>query len=95
MTPAGRPSKNFPNWWRGDEHRGKNAVIVYDTRHFRQEAERVQSIADAFERVDPPREVIVPRVRFLGRGEDEGYMIWNAWNYRGPKKVVGEPEDDP
>jgi 4-amino-4-deoxy-L-arabinose transferase-like glycosyltransferase len=96
LTPAGRPSKNFPNWWRKDEHLGKNAVIVYDSRHFRQEADRVQSIADAFERVDPPREVIIPRVRFLGRGEDEGYMIWSAWNYRGPKKVFGETiEDDP
>ena len=96
LTPAGRPSKNFPNWWRRDEHLGKNAVIVYDSRHFRQEADRVQSITESFERVDPPEEVVIPRVRFIGRGDDEKYMIWSAWNYRGPKKTVPLPlEDDP
>jgi 4-amino-4-deoxy-L-arabinose transferase-like glycosyltransferase len=95
MTPAGWPTKNFPIWWRTDEHLGKNAVIVYDTEHYRRETQRVQSIDAAFERVDPPQKVLVPRVRFMGRGDDESYMIWRAWNYRGPRKVVGEtPEED-
>jgi 4-amino-4-deoxy-L-arabinose transferase-like glycosyltransferase len=95
LTPAGRPSKNFPNWWRKDEHLGKNAVIVYDSRHYKLDTERVRGIAESFERVDPPEEVIVPRVRFLNRGDDEKYMIWSAWNYRGPKKVFGAtPEED-
>jgi 4-amino-4-deoxy-L-arabinose transferase-like glycosyltransferase len=87
MTPAGKPTKNFPNWWRLEEHRGKNAVVVYDSRHYERERDRVRSIDESFERVDPPEEVVVPRIRFLGRGDDERYRIWRAWNYRGPKTV--------
>jgi 4-amino-4-deoxy-L-arabinose transferase-like glycosyltransferase len=94
LTPAGRPSKNFPNWWRRDEHLGQNAVIVYDSRHYRLETERVQSIAESFERLAPPEEVVVPRVRILGRSDDESYMIFSAWNYRGPKKVLGATSEE-
>jgi hypothetical protein len=94
LTPAGWPSKNFPKWWRPEGHLGKNAVIVYDVRHFPQEAERVRSIAESFERVDPPEELVIPRVRFMGRGDDERYKIWRAWNYRGPKRVFGVSSGD-
>ena len=84
LTPVGKPSKNFPNWWTPQSHLGKNAVVVYDARHYPQELERVK---ESFERVDPPEEVIVPRVQFMGLGEKERYVLLNAWGYRGPKRV--------
>lgn len=87
LTPAGKPSKNFPNWWRREAYLGKNAVIVYDSRHYHREPERVRAIRDAFERTDAPQEVTIPRVRILGRGDDEKYMIFTGFNYRGPKAV--------
>lgn len=87
MTPAGKPSKNFPNWWRLEDHLGKNAVIVYDSRHYEREPERAKSIRDSFERTSPPRELVIPRVRLLGRGDDERYMIFSGFNYRGPREV--------
>ena len=94
MTPVGKPSKNFPNWWRCEDHLGKNAVVVYDSRHYEKERDRARWIDEAFERVDPPREIVVPRVKILGRGDDERYMVWSAWNYRGPKTVERRSDDE-
>jgi hypothetical protein len=84
LTPAGRPAKNFPNWWRLEDHLGKNAVIVYDGKHYPQE---MPILEEAFERIDAPEQVVVPRVMFLGLGDKEKYFVMNAWNYRGPKRV--------
>jgi 4-amino-4-deoxy-L-arabinose transferase-like glycosyltransferase len=84
LTPAGRPAKNFPNWWRREDHLGKNAVIVYDGKHYPQE---MQFLRDAFERIDAPEEVVVPRVMFMGLADKEKYFVMNAWNYRGSKPV--------
>ncbi|HZE95788.1 MAG TPA: glycosyltransferase family 39 protein [Planctomycetota bacterium] len=93
QTPAGRPSKNFPNWWREEEHRGKNAVIVIEGRRYPQELAR---IAACFERVGPPEDVVVPRIRVLGLGEDAKFSILSAWGYKGPAQVEprAPPSDD-
>ena len=48
MTCVTRLPKNFPNWWRLEDHLGKNAVIVYDSKHYEKEPERVKAIVDAF-----------------------------------------------
>lgn len=85
LTPAGRPSKNFPHWWRADAHRGKNAVIVYDSKRYPREMDRIRA---CFERVDAAEEVRIPRIRFLGRGGDERYWILSAWNYQGSGAVA-------
>jgi 4-amino-4-deoxy-L-arabinose transferase-like glycosyltransferase len=84
LTPAGKPAKNFPNWWRREEHLGKNAVIVYDGKHYPQE---MAILKESFERIDAPEEVVVQRVQFLRLGDNEKYFVMNAWNYRGPKTV--------
>jgi 4-amino-4-deoxy-L-arabinose transferase-like glycosyltransferase len=84
LTPVGKPSKNFPNWWREDEHRGKNAVIVYDGKHYPAEMERIRA---CFERVDAEEVVIIPRVRFAGQGDNEKYYLLSAWNYKGAQKT--------
>ncbi|MBV8879996.1 MAG: glycosyltransferase family 39 protein, partial [Planctomycetaceae bacterium] len=65
LTPAGKPSKNFPNWWVEREHLGKNAVVVYDGKHYPREMDRIRA---CFERIDAPEEIVVPRVRKFGWG---------------------------
>jgi len=84
LTPAGKPSKNFPNWWNQAEHLGKNAVIVYDGRHFPGEMDRIRR---CFDRVDEPELVIVPRLHAGPLGEDERFWVLNAWNYRGAPSI--------
>jgi 4-amino-4-deoxy-L-arabinose transferase-like glycosyltransferase len=93
LTPVGKPSKNFPNWWRAEEHLGKNAVIVYDGKHFPAEMERIRA---CFDRVDEPEEIVVPRVRIAGQGDNEKYYVMSAWNYKGAPKTDprAAPSDD-
>ena len=92
LTPVGKPSKNFPNWWDEKAHLGRNAVIVYDGDHYPAEMDRIRA---CFERVDVAEEVLVPRIRKFGRGEDERYWILSAWNYRGARSVDPRlPSDD-
>lgn len=90
LTPVGKPSKNFPNWWRPEGHLGKNATIVYDSNHYPVEMERIRA---CFERVDHAEEVVIPRVRFLGKVGEEKYWILRAWGYKDPGKV--EPRAAP
>jgi len=93
LTPAGKPSKNFPNWWRPEEHLGKNATIVYDSRHYPAEMDRIRA---CFEQVGGGVEVTIPRVRALGKGADEKYWILSGYGYKGPAKVEprAAPSDD-
>ncbi len=84
LTPVGKPSKNFPNWWNQEGHLGKNATIVYDGKHYPLEMERIRA---CFERVDTAEEVEIPRVRFWGRVGDEKYWILSGWGYKGASKV--------
>jgi 4-amino-4-deoxy-L-arabinose transferase-like glycosyltransferase len=88
LTPVGKPSKNFPNWWREDDHRGRNAVIVYDGKHYPAEMERIRA---CFERVDAEELVVIPRVRVAGQGDNEKYWILSAWNYKGARKTEPRP----
>ncbi len=78
FTAVGHPSKSFPHWWRPEDFLGKNAVVVYDVKHWPIYKDRVDR---AFERVDAPVEVAVPRFG----GEVERYYLLRAWNYRGPR----------
>jgi 4-amino-4-deoxy-L-arabinose transferase-like glycosyltransferase len=88
LTPAGKPSKNFPNWWREEGYRGKNAVIVYDGKHYPQEMERIRA---CFERVDSEERIVVPRIRFLGKGSDEDYVLLRGWGYKGAPRAEPRP----
>ena len=94
MTPLGKPSKNFPNWWKPERYLGRNALIVV-------EAKKIDAIrpfaAEAFERIGPPERVTVPRVEAIGRQDrKKEYDLFMAWNYRGPKVVDkrAAPSDD-
>src|SRR6185295_3340812 len=87
LTPAGKPAKNFPNWWRLEDHLGKNAVVVYDAAHYAREPERVKAIVESFERVGPVDQVLIPRVHLSRHEDPDRYMIFSAWHYRGPKTV--------
>jgi len=92
LTPVGKPSKNFPNWWEEKSHLGRNAVIVYDGDHYPAEMDRIRR---SFERVDAAEEVVVPRIRRFGRGDDDRYWILSAWNYRGAPSIEPRaPSDD-
>jgi 4-amino-4-deoxy-L-arabinose transferase-like glycosyltransferase len=84
LTPLGRPSKNFPNWWDPGPHLGRNAVVVVEAKKLA----AVQALAEeAFERVDPPLRVTVPRVDAFGKqNRKREYDLFTAWNYRGPRK---------
>jgi 4-amino-4-deoxy-L-arabinose transferase-like glycosyltransferase len=91
LTPVGKPSKNFPNWWRQQEHLGKNAVIVCDAKKYRAEEKRIRA---SFDRSDPAQEVVVPRVRKFGLGQDDAYVIFRAWNYKGAPNVEPQVSSD-
>ena len=92
MTPVGRPSKNFPNWWDPGPHLGRNAVVVVETK--RLDAVR-PLLEESFERVDPPEHVDVPRVDGFGRqNRKREYEIFTAWNYRGPRTVERRSSSD-
>jgi 4-amino-4-deoxy-L-arabinose transferase-like glycosyltransferase len=85
MTPLGKPSKNFPNWWRPEKYLGRNALIVVESK-------KVEAIrpfaAESFERIGPIERVTVPRAETIGRQEKKKeYDLFAAWNYRGPKVV--------
>lgn len=82
LTPAGKPSKSFPLWWDEAAHLGRNAVVVYEEKRFPRELERIRA---CFERLDAPEAVVIPRIRILGFGQDERFLLMNAWNYRGAK----------
>jgi 4-amino-4-deoxy-L-arabinose transferase-like glycosyltransferase len=92
LTPVGKPSKNFPHWWREREHLGKNAVIVCDAKKYPAEKERIRA---SFVRSDPAQDLVVPRVRKFGLGQDDAYVIFSAWNYKGAPNVEPQrPSDD-
>ena len=63
---------------------GKNAVIVCDVNHYAAEKERIRA---CFERADPIEDIVVPRVRKLGFGQEEAYVIFSAWNYKGARTI--------
>ena len=89
MTPVGKPSKNFPNWWTPEPYRGRNAVFVAEARKLDAALPR---IVESFDRVGPPEPVSVPRVDFPGREKKKrDYVILRAWGYRGPKSVEPRP----
>jgi 4-amino-4-deoxy-L-arabinose transferase-like glycosyltransferase len=90
LTPVGRPGKSFPNWWDEKSHLGKNAVLVYDARHFPGEMDRIR---DCFARVDAPELVVVPRLRLGSFGEDERYWVLNAWGYKGARLLYPRQPD--
>lgn len=52
-------------------------MVVYDVEHWPLDKDRVDR---AFERVDAPVGVAVPRPQ----GKVERYYLLRAWNYRGP-----------
>lgn len=87
LTPAGKPSKNFPNWWDPKPYLGKNAVVVYEKKRYPRDLDRLRA---CFERVGPAEEVEVARV-----GGSERYMVMSAWNYRGTTSTEArEPSTD-
>lgn len=96
LTPAGRPAKSFPHWWHPEDHLGKDAVIVYDSKHYGKEPDRVKAIEGSFERVGLMDEVAIPRFQLSGHDDPDRYMIYSAWNYRGPKTVErrSDPSED-
>jgi len=65
-------------------HLGRNAVIVFDAKHYPAEMDRIRR---CFERVDTAEEVVIPRIREFGFGEDDRFMLLNAWNYRGAPSI--------
>lgn len=77
LTAVGRPSKNFPHWWRGADFAGKDAVIVLDEKHY--QAGR-DLMAPCFDRLEPRVEVAV--TRFGGRSEK--FFLLRAVGYRPP-----------
>jgi len=85
MTPLGKPSKNFPNWWRPERYLGRNALIVVEAKKL----EAIRPFAEeCFERIGATERVTVPRVEGIGRQErKKEYEVFPAWNYRGPKVV--------
>src|SRR5579859_5159826 len=91
LTPVGKPSKNFPNWWRREEHLGKHAVIVCDAKKYPAERDGIRA---CFDRTEPPQEVVVPRVRKFGLGQDDAYVIFSAWDYKGPPNVQPQASPD-
>jgi hypothetical protein len=90
LTPVGRPSKSFPNWWDEKIHLGRNAVVVLDDRHYPGELDRIK---ECFERVDGAEPVDVPRLRFAGYGGDERYWVLSAWNYKGARNISPRAPD--
>lgn len=94
MTPVGKPSKNFPNWWTPEPYRGKNAVVVVEARKL---AAVLPRFAASFDRLDPPETVQVPRVEFAWKeSKKRDYVLFRAWGYRGPASVEprAPPSDD-
>ena len=77
FTAVGQPSKNFPHWWRGEEFRGKDAVVVFDEKHYPLGLELVER---RFERLEPPVPVSAGR---LG-GRAEKFLLIRARGFRPP-----------
>lgn len=77
LTAVGRPSKSFPHWWRGEEHAGRDAVIVFDRKHGMDDLALFQR---CFDRLDPPVEVSAPRFA----GTPEVFLLIVARGYRPP-----------
>lgn len=77
FTPLGQPSKNFPHWWRGEDFRGKDAVVVFDVKHYPDGRDAVER---CFERLEAPVEVTVPRPGT----RPEAFLLIRARGYRPP-----------
>ncbi len=88
-TPLGRPTKNFPNWWRPERYRGRNALIVVENR----KADSIRPwVEECFERVGPTERVTVPRAEGFGKSDKKReYDLIPVWSYRGPKGVEKRP----
>src|SRR4030095_2795664 len=91
FSPVGKSVKSFANWWVPGSYLGKNATLVYGGKLKPADQAR---IAAAFERVDPPEEVKIPRAQLWGPKDAERYVIQRAWNYKGTKSVEREKIDD-
>jgi len=91
FSPVGRSVKSFANWWVPGRYLGKNATLVYGAKLKPEDQAR---IAAAFERVDPPEEVQIPRAQLWGPKDPERYTVQRAWNYKGTKTVQREKTDD-
>jgi 4-amino-4-deoxy-L-arabinose transferase-like glycosyltransferase len=77
FTAVGLPRKSFRNWWDGRELEGRDAVAIWDARHYPQELERVRG---CFQEVGEPVRVRVRR--FFGREEE--FVLVRARNYHAP-----------
>jgi len=51
----------------------------------------MERIRACFERVDAVEEVVIPRVRIAGQGDNEKYWILSAWGYKGAQKTEARP----
>jgi len=80
LSPVGRPSKSFREWWHPDEFLGRHAVVVFDSAkpaHFREEMKLVRC---SFDRVGELRRVSVRRIG----GRLRSFTLVDAWGYRPP-----------
>jgi len=77
FTAVGQPSKNFPHWWRGADYAGKDAVVVFDVKHYPEGLGRVER---CFERLEPPVEVAAGRFG----GTPERFLLIRARGFRPP-----------
>jgi hypothetical protein len=85
FTAVGEPSKNFPHWWRGEDHAGKDAVIVFDRAHYPLGRDRVER---CFDRLEEPVRITVGRAH-LGRfgNPSEEFLLIYARGYRPDARV--------
>lgn len=84
FSPVGKSVKSFANWWAPGSYLGKNAAVVYSGEL---SAENKARIAAAFESVDDPEPVKIPRKQLWGPKEPDRYFIQRARGYKGAKTV--------
>jgi len=77
FTAIGAGGKSFRAWWRGADHAGKDAVIVYEKKKY---PEGMALVRASFERVEEPVEVTVDR---YGQRK-EAFVLVKARSYRPP-----------
>jgi dolichol-phosphate mannosyltransferase len=77
FSAVGNPGKSFRNWWRGPEHAGQDAVVIYEKIEF---SEAIELVRACFEKLDEPVEVTVDRFG----GNRETFVLIRARSYRPP-----------
>jgi hypothetical protein len=78
LSPVGRPSKSFAEWWRPNALAGGHAVIVFDTTKPKRLRDTMKFVLRAFDRVDEPRRVSVRRIA----SRPKSFTLIDAWGYR-------------